>query len=644
MSAYAPPTRASVPPGWVPPYQGPPPIPANMNVNQQQWNAGHWQFNSAFSNQRPAPQYQMPWQPGQAWPQMSQHFQATQRQQPQNPYKKTVREPSAEYLASSLSDNPLGLHGLVPLENRYGDEGQPDAPTPWIWNPDKLADDDAPPPGATITNVSHGNASRPSVASRSRQLSDPLVSSQQRVTADARNARHATDPAPTSGKASVEHGRNRTPPSSIPSSSSRDALPKLDRPLARPKDPDFYRRRGLSPPKYSDHNLHIRHTSSPVQDHSPPTAPPVSAQPAPESFTAKQELVPTFSSGIIRTPEYYRNSSRSSSVSSTRENSQGSMDSVTSRIQRLSISSGSSSSRPEPLTRHSSMPSTPSSTTSESSISGSTLVDEPSSMLSPLMIAQTPKPNNTRPVERHYTYPDMSGASAAQSLATISESPANTMDLTPVPARRMTLQQHTPPESHPSPSTVRRSDESPARGRATIYAPAKYTPPRDNTAGHTLHPSPGSGGGTSSSSSRHRDAPLIPNSLPSPLTPTHSHEGEPVPRVYTKIAMPAPPNSGVSRAPRRRGFWNRRGDHFYVGYVVYAPVDLAYPEELKDYPHEDVGYRDEFGSELKYDPERSELPDSLPLKGQPPVKPYRSFIVYDNQPYPQRPSSSVRIS
>ena len=198
------------------------------------------------------------------------------------------------------------------------------------------------------------------------------------------------------------------------------------------------------------------------------------------------------------------------------------------------------------------------------------------------------------------------------------------MDVTPMPARRVALQQHTPPESYPSPSNVRRPssrDESPAHGRASanIYAPAKVTPPRDVGAGHTLHPSPGSSGST-----RYRDAPAIPTPLPSPLTPTHSHEGEPVPRVYLKIGMPVP---GVPRVPRRKGFWNRRGDHVHAGYVVYAPPDLAFPDELKDYPAEDVGYRDEFGSELKYDPERPELPDSLPLRGQPPMKPYRSVSV-----------------
>jgi len=110
MSAYAPPpTRTSIPPGWVPPYQGPPPIPANLNVNQKQWNAGYWQFNSAFSNQHPIPQRnQIPWQ-------MSQHFQRQHQQSAFNPYKKTVKEPSAEYMASKLSNNPLGLHGLVPV-------------------------------------------------------------------------------------------------------------------------------------------------------------------------------------------------------------------------------------------------------------------------------------------------------------------------------------------------------------------------------------------------------------------------------------------------------------------------------------------------------------------------------------------------
>jgi hypothetical protein len=246
------------------------------------------------------------------------------------------------------------------------------------------------------------------------------------------------------------------------------------------------------------------------------------------------------------------------------------------------------------------------------------------------MIAQTPKPNS-RAVQRHPTYPDVNSGPGAHSLATISESPASNLDLTPMPSRRVALQQHTPPESFPSPANVRHSsshDDSPARGRnpANIYAQAKVTPPRDAAAGHTLDSSPGISP-TPSNSARHRDTPVMPTPLPSPLTPTHSHEGEPVPRVYLKIGMPAPPIPGVPRVPRRKGFWNRRGDHIHGGYVVYAPPELAYPEELKDYPPADVGYRDEFGSELKYDPDRPELAESLPAKGQPPIKPYRSVSV-----------------
>jgi len=95
----------------------------------------------------------------------------------------------------------------------------------------------------------------------------------------------------------------------------------------------------------------------------------------------------------------------------------------------------------------------------------------------------------------------------------------------------------------------------------------------------------------------------------------------------------------VQRPPRRRGYWNRRGDHVFHGYVVYAPEELAFPDELRGYPHEDVGYRDEFGIELKYDPERPELPDSLPRFGKLPLKPYRSFIIYDNEPYPAAPTT-----
>ena len=123
------------PPNWVPPpFQGPPPIPTG--VNPQQWQAGFWQYNPAYNYQRaqqPQQQY-VPWIPSRHWgvpaqqrqpqqqpqqPQKSQQPQQTQQQQqqpssqPHNPYKRVPRPPSAEYLASSLSDNPLGLSNMI---------------------------------------------------------------------------------------------------------------------------------------------------------------------------------------------------------------------------------------------------------------------------------------------------------------------------------------------------------------------------------------------------------------------------------------------------------------------------------------------------------------------------------------------------
>lgn len=102
----------SAPPGWAPPFQGPPPMPAGVLVNPQQWQMGSWAFNPAYNPQQyPAPA--IPWMPAQAWPQMP-------RPQPQqqanfNPYKKIIKPPSAEYLAMKLSDNGLDLHDMVPM-------------------------------------------------------------------------------------------------------------------------------------------------------------------------------------------------------------------------------------------------------------------------------------------------------------------------------------------------------------------------------------------------------------------------------------------------------------------------------------------------------------------------------------------------
>ncbi|KAJ7351370.1 hypothetical protein DFH08DRAFT_806092 [Mycena albidolilacea] len=50
--------------------------------------------------------------------------------------------PSAEYLVSKLSNNPLGLSNMVPREELYGpNEDGIAAATPWVWNPCGLQPD-----------------------------------------------------------------------------------------------------------------------------------------------------------------------------------------------------------------------------------------------------------------------------------------------------------------------------------------------------------------------------------------------------------------------------------------------------------------------------------------------------------------------
>ncbi|KAF8632866.1 hypothetical protein AX17_004714 [Amanita inopinata Kibby_2008] len=110
----------TVPQGWRPPYQGPPPIPAGMNVNPQLWQAGRWQLNPAYFTQpqaRPPQSNQHTWAAGQAWKK-----QRSQESASKNPYKRVPKPPSAEYLATQLSNNPLGLSDMIPA-------GRPHTPT-----------------------------------------------------------------------------------------------------------------------------------------------------------------------------------------------------------------------------------------------------------------------------------------------------------------------------------------------------------------------------------------------------------------------------------------------------------------------------------------------------------------------------------
>ncbi|KAF8886578.1 hypothetical protein BD779DRAFT_619373 [Infundibulicybe gibba] len=293
---------------------------------------------------------------------------------------------------------------------------------------------------------------------------------------------------------------NQRHASEPPSSSSRQAA------FDRPPDPRY---------RYTDPPAPQRRASM-DQSRRPSTEA--------ESFTTQRELQPTFSPNIVRTPGHYaspppsRNSNsrnaRSSSVDST----------LSARMEQLSTG-------PNPPVRHSSMPQVPSgySSASSSAMTGAShYVEEPTALLSPLMM-NTPKPAS-RSMSRHSSVP-------AASLGPI-------------------------PESSPSSSSYQTSSS-----RGTSRQSSRHTSP------------------ATSSSDRHVTPPHTTR-LSNPLPPPPAEIRYPLPPPQRR----SPPSGYRTRV--RKGFWNRRGDHLTMeGYIVYAPRDQANPPELVDYPAVNEGYR-----------------------------------------------------
>jgi|ERR1700722_69733 len=120
--SYGPPTApVRPPPGWQPPFSGaPPPVPPG--VNPQTWGAGAWHFNAAYQWPAggpipPQPPNNVGWAPGFGWHGGVQPNMQAVGQGPGsylNLYKRVPRAPSAEYMATELVDNPLGLSNMIP--------------------------------------------------------------------------------------------------------------------------------------------------------------------------------------------------------------------------------------------------------------------------------------------------------------------------------------------------------------------------------------------------------------------------------------------------------------------------------------------------------------------------------------------------
>ncbi|KAF8189979.1 hypothetical protein K438DRAFT_2018907 [Mycena galopus ATCC 62051] len=567
------------PPGFPQlPFNGPPPKPQHIRVNPQDWQNGSWMINPAFNSSKwsvASAQSTQSWIPSQAWHQQrAQEWQVQQQQMAAaaafNPFKRAPRPPSAEYLATKLVDNPLGLSNMVPREELYGpSEDGIAAATPWIWNPRGLVPDDNEPGPSTNSRRPEPQASAPPHNTPQHNApphSAPPTSppphgnhapNPPSMYARPSQPREMTDPTPQS----QSQRRNSMPVrhSSEPPERRRstDTLPPLDRPLDRPR---AYQR-----------------DSAPYQ---------------PENFTSARELQPTFSTNIVRTPQHYKARSTSTGPQSqsiyAAPPSRGSFDpqQLTNRMEQLST-------QPNALSRHSSLPQPLSAQSTGSSMTGASFVDEPASILSPLFLPDRPdRPHkhSSRALGRHSSVPVVNAS--ASSLSAIPESASDSTLRSPQRSPNHDAQpQRRSRHTSPGPSLTSRHTSPGPSLTVTPPAPLALTPPR-------------------------------PNPLPDPPQEVSRHAGITLPVQRT------PPLS--YRVRLRKGMWNRRGDHLTVdSYVVYAPADRAYPLELRDYPAVLEGYRDHMGMNVPYLAERPELPESLPRFGQPPLQPYEKFVVYE---------------
>ncbi|EKM75796.1 hypothetical protein AGABI1DRAFT_131874 [Agaricus bisporus var. burnettii JB137-S8] len=520
-----------------PPFQGAPPPPNGVNVPY--WNQGTWMPNPHYNPHAGRPAATQ-WLPGNGWgiPQATgAYYPAYQQQQQQsfNPYKRQPKPPSAEYLALKLSDNPLGLTNMVPAEEVERQE-------------------------------------------RERQEEQ-----QAQVT---------------------------------------QTTPWLWAPRQLDEDED---------------------------DPDQPAKEPASPPDTPEPFASKATLQPTFSSNIIRTPQHYRSSAPVQIYASPKRplDRGASVDNLASEIGRLSTTSA-------PLIRHHSMPTTLSHhPNSNPSITGETLTREPDPMelLSPLA-GVLPPPKSRSNLGRHSSVPAASTTSLdpiPESSATKSVSHSRPRTPAPPPTHRSNRHDgsrssstspyseqsptvyssssgsgHSPYHPHSSPTYqdphVRNPLPAPPKPHET-YEPSNhhhhhhYTSPGTSSSSFTYMPPssappPPPPASPSHSRSRSRSSSTtkaIPTFTEEPGTAVLHANGKSTVIHLSSTSSPheissftSPTEKRIkksSKRQRRKGFWNRRGDHVTAhGYIVYAPPDQVYPAELDDYPDgKDAGYMNEDG-------------------------------------------------
>ncbi|KAL1941747.1 hypothetical protein VTO73DRAFT_6747 [Trametes versicolor] len=346
-----------------------------------------------------------------------------------------------------------------------------------------------------------------------------------------------------------------------------------------------------------------------------------------ESYSVRQELHPTFSPKIVRTPDHYYTSSgrlakhedieRTPRHSSSNPTHGPIYAPATAPTRSNSLNNGRQS------TPHPSSGPTPDSSLGLELMH---LTDEPGSLLSPLIVPSTP-PDSTRPsprneVGRSQTYPSVAfdyvpeererpvyRKTPREFPRSISREPSDRerdrdrerererrrdysrsrdVDATPQPGAR-TPPAHTPPLSHYTrPSPEHRSTATPISRSHTypaVIPPPPITPQRSRSPGRSPRYSPSHGPSQSYSSSSpyganrtspnppttsiaNTSSPLRHNPLPRP--PQQSPYVEQLARggvsssASAAAAAVAAQQQSTPRRQVRLGYWNRRGDHLHV--------------------------------------------------------------------------------
>lgn len=597
---WPPPPGVTLPPN----FPGPPPMPPGANAHPH-WKAGYWQYNPAFNMNAGSG---VPWAPGMGWGQnVPANF---------NPYKRIPRQPSPSYWQTQLTDNGLGLEGMVrarcvhdltvgdhmDIYEQYRtdrdressrDAQEDGAPqTPWIWNPPSLTQSEGDRATPTRGFVNHRSSQD---SSRSNSTPTRDYGPSRRGSQDSHTSAtfagpfvrdyfysHAQGSVDSLGSRSQGMSQQSTPPSS--SSHSRTGSFYTGR-MSSSQAPPF-----PAPPSTSSST-----TASITRIQQPLHAPVFTREP--ESFTTRADLQPTFSSNIVRIPNHYHGPRRNTDETPNRSSRSPSAPQT---------SAPGSSSRgppaPETLSRHHSLP-----TPSMSSLS--TFTEDVTSVLSPLIDAG-PRSGAPGSLSRTRTEPAIGQAHLSTIPETMSSSTQSSAEAffhpLPVPPDSDS-DDDSSEESSPSPSRDRQRNRERERERARERE-------RNRESGHDYD--------------RERARRMTPYN-------TNSRSSNPLPPPPMERPNPAasaPPHQSPEPAHYsqriRKGFWNKRGDHLTPNlYVVYAPHGKAYPLELREYPDETQGYKDQYGTFVPYLPERPELPTSLPYHGRPPTQPYESVSV-----------------